>query len=211
MEYINLFKELGIFSIAMFFIQLILSKSADRKFEAYKMELDQRSKAFQNNLDTNLQLFKARMDLENFKSTKVYERQLNVIVDLHKKLVNLNMSMNEMTALFKQVRESFEKEDEERIQHVNASYNEFLRFYEEHKIFLPDNTISSLEKIRADYFSIFLDYTHGKQYGSMDKEARLKMSMTSERMKNDIQPSLKLLIDDFRYLLGPELRERGSL
>jgi hypothetical protein len=208
MEFLKLIKDIGIFSIAMYFIQLLLSKSADRKFEVYKVELEHSSKEFQNKLDTNLQLFKAKIDFENFKSTKVYERQLSVIVDLHSKLVQLNFSMREMTAIFKQVGESFEKEEEDRIRNTVSSYNEFLIFYEKHKIFLPDKTISSLDKIRDDYFSIFIDYTHGKKYASLDNEARLKMFNASERMKNEIQPSLKLLIDDFRFLLGPEIREK---
>ena len=78
MEIINLLRDLGIFGLAMWFIQLLLSKSADRKFESYKMELDHKSREFQATLDSKIELYRAELNLQNYKSTQIYERQLVV-------------------------------------------------------------------------------------------------------------------------------------
>jgi len=93
MEIINLLRDLGIFGLAMWFIQLLLSKSANRKFEAYKTELDSKTREFQATLDSKMELYKAELNLQNYKSTQIYERQLDVIIELHKKLVKLNREM----------------------------------------------------------------------------------------------------------------------
>ncbi len=64
MEIFNLLRDLGIFGLAMWFIQLLLSKSADRKFETYKTELDYKTREFQSTLDSKLELYRAELNLQ---------------------------------------------------------------------------------------------------------------------------------------------------
>jgi hypothetical protein len=201
----DVLKEIGVFGLAMWFIQLLITKSTDKKFELYKMELEHKTREFQSSIDNKFENYKAKLNLNNYKSTKIYEKQLDAIIDLHRKLANLHMAMQAMTALFKQVVDTFEKDEEIKIKKVIDTYNDFLLFYEENKIFLPEKTIEGLDKIRNDYYSAFIDYTHGKQYVSIDIEARSSMRQANEKVNNEISPNLKLLIEDFRRLIGGDI------
>ncbi len=42
-EILDLLRDLGVFGLAMWFIQMLLSKSADKKVESYKTELNQKN------------------------------------------------------------------------------------------------------------------------------------------------------------------------
>lgn len=161
MEIINLIRDLGIFGLAMWFIQLLLTKSADRKFESYKTQLDHKTREFQTTLDSNMELYRAELNFQNYRSTQIYEQQLNVIIDLHKKLTKLNRDMQEMTAFMKPVVKNAEQEETERIKNVGDSYNDFMLFYQDNLIFIPKKTVDQLESVRSDYFNSYMDYTFG--------------------------------------------------
>ena len=204
MEIINLLRDLGIFGLAMWFIQLLLTKSADRKFETYKTELDHKTREFQATLDTKMELYRAELNLQNYKSTKVYERQLNVIIDLHKKLTRLNREMQTMTAFMKPVINDAEQEETERIKNAGDAYNDFMHFFQDNLIFIPKHTVDKLNIIRDDYWSSFNDYTFGRNYGIRDKFTYEKSKEAGDRVREKTQPAVDQLITDFRQLIGVE-------
>jgi hypothetical protein len=90
MEIIGLLRDIGILGLAMWFIQHLLTKSADKKFESYKTELDQKTREFQTLLGSKLELYKYKLNLQNYKATQVYEKQLNIFIELHKRLRTMN-------------------------------------------------------------------------------------------------------------------------
>lgn len=184
MDIIELLKELGIFGTAMYFIQLMMSKSADRKFEAYKDELGQKTREFQVKLDTKLELYKSELNLRNYKSTKTYEKQLDSILTLNKKLSNLNRDMIAMTAFMKTIVKDAEKEELERINIAANRYNDFIKYFDGHKIFYPPKTVEKIEQIRNDFFTSYLDYTLGHELGFKDKETAQKAGRLAVEYKN---------------------------
>mgnify|MGYP000038166910 CR=1 FL=1 len=204
MEILNVLKDIGIFGLAMWFIQLLLSKSADRKFETYKTELDHKSREFQATLDSKMELYRAELNLHNYKSTQIYERQLNAVVELHRKLAKLNQAMREMTALMKLIVKDAEQEESDRINKAAEAYNDFLNFYMENQIFIPHETIAKVEKIKSDYFSSYHDYTIARQLRSSTNFSWEKSKEAGERVTEKIQPALDQLLLDFRELIGVE-------
>ena len=204
MEIINLLRDLGIFGLAMWFIQLLLTKSADRKFETYKTELDHKTREFQATLDSKMEVYRAELNLQNYKSTQVYERQLNVIIDLHKKLTRLNREMQIMTAFIKQIIKDAEQEETDRIKNAGEAYNDFMLFYQDNLIFIPKHTVDKLNIIRDDYWSSFNDYTFGRNYGIRDKFTWEKSKEAGDKVKEKIQPAVDQLVTDFRQLIGFE-------
>jgi len=204
MSIINLLRDIGVFGLAMWFIQLTLTKSADRKFETYKTELNHKTREFQALLDSKMEFYRAELNLQNYKSTQTYERQLNVIIDLHKKLSKLNREMQAMTAFIKEVHEDSEQEEAERIKKAGESYNDFMEFYLDNLIFIPKNTVDKLDSVRNDYFNSYMDYTLGRQFGTEPKFTYQKFKEASNRVKDKIQPAVNQLVIDFRELIGVE-------
>jgi hypothetical protein len=204
MGILNLLRDFGIFGLAMWFIQLLLTKSADRKFESYKTEIDHKTREFQVTLDSKMELYKAELNLQNYKSTQIYERQLNAIIDLHKKLIKLNREMQEMTIFMKAIVKDAESEETERIRKAGESYNEFILFYQDNLIFIPKKTVEQLESIRSDYFNSYHDYTFGRSFEKKDQFTYEMSKEAGNRVKEKIQPALNQLLVDFRHLIGVE-------
>lgn len=207
MEIIDLLRDLGIFGIAALFFQHLIKKSADRKFESYKTELDQKTREFQLTLDSKMELFRTELNLQNYKSTKVYERQLNVIIELHKKLIKLNREMQIMTAFLKPVHNDAEQEETDRIKNAADSYNDFMFFYQDNMIFLPEKTVEKLHEVRDDYWSSYNDYTFGHNYGIRSEFSFDKSVAAGERVRNKIQPAVDQLVMDFKLFLGVEIMD----
>src|SRR5690554_7557025 len=93
MEIIELLRDLGIFGLFMWFIQMLLSISASRQFEGYKNDLNKTLIEHKTLFDSRLELYKTELNLQNYKATKIYEQQLSIIIELHKKLLILNQEM----------------------------------------------------------------------------------------------------------------------
>lgn len=211
---LELLRDLGIFGLAMWFIQLLLSKSADRKFEMYKNELDQKTREFQALLDSKMELYKIELNLQNYKSTKIYEQQLSIIIDLHRKLRDLNCAMLEMTAGWKETtglsKEEILQKENEQIDSTAKTYNEFMTFYQDNLIFFPQKTVEKIDAIRAEYFSSFHNYTFSKKIG-ITSELTFKQAVeVSERVREVIQPAVVQLVNDFRNILGVNKNDKDE-
>lgn len=200
---LELLRDLGIFGIAAWSIQFLISKSADRKFETYKRELEQKTREFQAILDSKLELYKVELNLQNYKSTKIYEQQLTIIIDLHKKLVSLNNAMLEMTGWSEVTgmsQEVIQQKENEQIENTAKTYNEFISFYQENLIFFPKETVKKIDAIKSEYFSNFHNFTFSKRIKS-DFSFREAVEV-SKKVRDVIQPAIEQLVNDFRNILG---------
>ncbi len=204
MEIIYLLRDVGIFGLAMWFIQHLLTKSANRKIESYKTELDHKTREFQALLDSKIELYKAELNIQNYKSTKIYESQMKVIVELHKKLVTLSKEMQIMTTLLNQVIKDAETEEIERINNAGKAYYDFFNFFHENKIFLPQSINEKIHVISDDYWDSFNDYTFGKNYEFKSSFTYEKSIQASKKIRDQIQPAVDSLISHFRLLIGVE-------
>lgn len=202
----KLIGDLGVFGLALWFIQMLLSKSADRKFERYKTELDQKSREFQLFLDTKLETYKIELNLQNYKATKVYEQQLNIIIDLHKKLTVLSNKMAIIpVVLMKNITEKTnetEKKEIDTVSEAMIAYDNFLSFYQDNLMFFPQNIVDKINNITGEYSRNFISYVSKK---GTENEITFQQAFESgEKITNEIKQALDLLTHEFKNLLGVE-------
>ena len=202
----ELLGNIGVFGLAMWFIQMLLSKSADRKFEKYKSELDQKTNEFQFFLDSKLETYKNELNLQNYKATKIYEQQLTIIIEIHKKLTILNRKMAIIPlVLMKNIAERTEETEKKEIDAVSETiiaYDEFLSFYQDNLIFIPQNIVDKINSILNDYSQNVLSYVTKK---GTENEITFEQALASaKKIPSEIKQALDLLTFEFKSLLGVE-------
>lgn len=201
-----LIRDLGVFGLAMWFIQMLLSKSADKKFESYKTELDQKTKEFQFFLDSKLETYKIELTLQNYKATKVYEQQLDIIIELHRKLRILNSKMALISvALMKYIIEKTD-ENERKVndQFADAiiSYDDFFSFYQNNLIFIPQRIIDIISNVLGEYSRNIISYVERR--GTENDITFQQAYESSQKITNEIKQAIDLLSFEFKSLLGVE-------
>lgn len=204
MEWIKLFTDLGIFTIAGGFITYLLNNSSNRKLESYKSELEQESKNFQSVLDAKLESYKSELNIKSYKSTKVYEQQLSAIVTLYGYLSELNTSMLILTSAIKPGGSDFDADENKRIDAAANAYNTFNSFFNKNIIFFPDNLVSKIQLLRTEYTSSYTKHTLAFRMKSNSKNTFDEMISASEKVSGEIQDILKQIILDFKNLIGVE-------
>lgn len=212
-SWINVLKDLGIFSIAAFFIQRIINSSADRKLERYKQELDLQSRQYQSILDLSVEKFKGEIAIHSSQQNSLHERHLTIIHEMYMHLVELDSAMRNMTALIKPVYNDAEKEDQERIDRAQNAFKKYNNFFLFHKLYFKKDVCHLLEKIRKDYFSANWDYFEPKRLASFTggkptqegyKDAVRIANEASRKVTDEIPKTLDLLEIEFKKILGVE-------
>ncbi|WP_297090331.1 hypothetical protein [uncultured Draconibacterium sp.] len=206
MEIIELLRDLGIFGLFMWFIQMLLSKSASKQFETYKNELNKTLIEHQSLFDNRLELYKTELNLQNYKATKIYEQQLSIIIELHKKLLTLNQEMAIMIVVrMKNLTErTAESEDKDltQIAKTGAFYDDFLKFFQQNILFIPQDTADKIDLIIKEYISNILSLITKK--GTSDDLSFEEVNSLSIKLRTEIQEAIEVLKTDFRKLLGVE-------
>lgn len=206
MEIIELLRDLGIFGLFMWFIQMLLSKSASKQFENYKNELNKTLIEHQSLFDNRLELYKTELNLQNYKATKIYEQQLSIIIELHKKLLTLNQEMAVMIVLrMKYLTErTTESEDKDlaQIAKTGAFYDDFLKFFQQNILFIPQDTADKIDLIIKEYISNILSLITKK--GTSNDLSFEEVNALSIKLRTEIQEAIEVLKTDFRKLLGVE-------
>ena len=206
MEIINLLRDLGVFGLFMWFIQMLLSKSASKQFESYKNELNKTLIEHQSIFDNRLELYKTELNLQNYKATKIYEQQLSIIIDLHKKLLTLNQEMAvmiivRMKHLTEKTTESEEK-DLGQIAKTGAFYDDFLKFFQQNILFIPQDTANKIDSIIKEYISNILSLITKK--GTSNDLSFEEVNALIIKLSTEIKEAIEVLKTDFRKLLGVE-------
>ncbi|HND86135.1 MAG TPA: hypothetical protein PLU50_10020, partial [Pseudobdellovibrionaceae bacterium] len=120
---------------------------------------------------------------------------------LYEKIVDLDFAMADLTRVFKEVKEDYKKEEAQRIETVRLSYNNFLKYYQGHKIYFQVATCKILDELVNNYFSVFWDYTYSARSGHFDPEIAKR---PYDKMQTDI-PIIKSQIEaDFRKFFGED-------
>ena len=206
MEIIELLRDLGVFGLFMWFIQMLLSKSASRQFEGYKNDLNKTLIEHQTLFDSRLELYKTELNLQNYKATKIYEQQLSIIIELHKKLLTLNQEMAvmiivRMKNLTEKTAESEEK-DLSQIAKTGAYYDDFLKFFQQNILLIPQDTADKIDLIIKEYVSNILNLITKK--GTTEDLSFDEVQSLGLKLRTEIKEAIEILKIDFRKLLGVE-------
>lgn len=206
MEIIDLLRDLGIFGMFMWFIQMLLSKSASKQFEGYKNELNKTLIEHQSLFDNRLELYKTELNLQNYKATKIYEQQLSIIIELHKKLLTLNQEMAVMIIVrMKNLMEKTAESEEKDLSHIaktGAFYDDFLKFFQQNILFIPQDTADKIDLIIKEYVSNILNLIMKK--GTTEDLSLEEVQSLGLKLRTEIKETIEILKIDFRKLLGVE-------
>ena|SRR6218665_107317 len=176
----------------------------DRKYESYKREfdskpellkgeLDRQAREFQNLLDSKMELCRSELNFHSYKSTKIYDRQLNVMVDLYVMLVKLHRYMLYITRYPTGV-----EEERERRKNADNLLNDFDNHYFNNSILLPKTMADKMESLRAGYLDNYVTYAIGN-----DNKKQEKLDKIHKKIE-DMKPSLDQLAEDFRRFIAAE-------
>lgn len=184
-------------------LQTTINLYLNKRFESYKVELQTKSQEYKLGLDKSLEEHKSILNLSNLKQGKLHDLRLNIISDLYQKLVVLNRNMLEITATIKLVSEDPEKEEGQRLSNTADSFNDFVKFYQERKIYFSINTCKKIDELQTEFFAIFYDYSFNERYNiPFTRERYEELQKLSERTRNEVQEILNNIGTDFRSLLG---------
>ncbi len=186
----------------------IFTHSIDKRYAAYELELSYKSEGYKSELDRRLQEHKAHLDLLLIKASRFHDKRLEIIAELYKRIVDLDMNMNIMTAKVKSVtldKEIDDKAERERINAAGNTYNDFLDFYSTKRIFFSETTCTLIEDLKSKYFDSLWDYDYVNKWSSLDSTMNIDIAKeVYDKVHKEIPSVLKLLEQDFRSMINVE-------
>ena len=133
-------------------------------------------------------------------------QQLSIIIELHKKLLTLNQEMAvmiivRMKHLTEKTTESEEK-DLGQIAKTGAFYDDFLKFFQQNILFIPQDTANKIDSIIKEYISNILSLITKK--GTSNDLSLEEVNALIIKLSTEIKEAIEVLKTDFRKLLGVE-------
>ncbi|PGH38378.1 MAG: hypothetical protein CRN43_15505 [Candidatus Nephrothrix sp. EaCA] len=150
--------------------------------------------------------YQSKLDFHSYRSTKIYDRQLNVIVDLHGMLVKLHGSIMWMTRLTHVSYKGGDEDEKERRKNVDNFFNDFDTYYFNNLILLPKTTADKIQCLRESYHRNSVAYIFAKDTKPELSKWQERHDQLEKIHKNieDMQPSLDQLAEDFRSFIAAE-------
>lgn len=212
MDWIQLVRDVTISGIVLYFIQRIIDSYTNKKVEKYKQELEFTIRNHQLNLDTDLERYKAEMNLHIGRQNSLHDKRAAIIDAIYQKLVMLDSSMKNMTGIHPIAPgQDAQKEDDERVQRAIDAYVEYNNYFLLHKLYFSIPISELLEKIRNEYYSANYDFaslkrlqafTRGKMTDHGYQDAVNKVQSSSNKIREEIPKILIELESEFRKMLG---------
>lgn len=171
-----------------------------KDIKKFEVELQSKSSAAIVNLKSELHLAAIEHQV---RFSKLHEKRAEVIADLYKHLVEAMWETESFVSPMKWIGEPSKKE-----KYITAMRKiaEFFRFFDQHRIYLPEKVCESLqafiENLRspAIEFGVYLEFEHLEEHTAKEKrEAWLK---AWNLVKNDIPKAKQELESEFRGILG---------
>lgn len=176
MDWQSLTQYLFSFSIVVSAISWVAKKIGDhyleRRFAAYEKELELNAKKTQFDLD-----------LYFFKNSKLHEKHLDIISTLYGYMVVMEREMSRLTALVKIINENPENENKERYMRASRTFNVFLEFYTENRIFFSKPICDSIDALLENLSDCFSEYNI---YQYFKEEGELNLGVESAKKAHDI-------------------------
>lgn len=212
---VDFFKILGIASASLIAIvgligylaRKILDQVLSKDLEKFKLELQNENQKSKLVFDKQMESYKTKLSVANSRQVQLYTKRSEIIETLYKKLVNLNSSMLNLTALMRNVtgkdEETIQKEEFERIQKAAIDGNDFFDFYQKNKIYFKESTCALIEKIQAGMKQSHSDYSFRYLWGVPPSEMTHEMTKKSSEYVRTVFPDLLHTLEvEFRTSIG---------
>ncbi|MCC5937538.1 MAG: hypothetical protein JJU34_09660 [Lunatimonas sp.] len=141
----------------------------------------------------------------------LHQERAKVILELYKKLVELNSAMVDWTNFMHPVIEDGEKESQERTKRANLALHDFRNFYLLNKLFFPKSLCAYIEDVFKEYWDKGWDFGYrqerlrsGQLTDDYYKEYLEDMSRISKELKTNLPQKIDELETKFRKLLNVE-------
>ena len=189
-------------------IQENIKSELNIKLEEHKIKLNE-------NLALKIEPIKSELSKNNIthqiQFSYLHQERSKVIVDLYKKLVELQSAMIDWTSFLHLIQEDAEKEAKERTDRANEAFTEFRNFYIPNKLFFQKTFCETLDKITEDYWSKAWDYGYkegqiksGTVSADFYRNYSTEMSAIRDEIKREIPKKITEIEDKFREMLNVE-------
>lgn len=185
LEALKILGQLGVFGIAAYWIQKQIDKSSQKRLEEYKSTLF----------------------ILQSKGTSLHEKRFEIIESLYAKLVDLEISMMNLTNPVKFTNDY--KSTQAAL--VEKSYDDLQSFhfyFEKNKIYFNEATCKFIDDIQNAFYGAMGDYNyhrileaHEETDRELIKDARQRMMNAYKSVKDEIPKLRTVLENEFRKIL----------
>jgi hypothetical protein len=210
-ELIELLKDLGIFGFIIWGVQSIINKSASKKMENFRNEMEFKTRKLQSELDVERDKLKLQIEEIKYKNSKLHDKQGEVIETLYKNLVLLSRSIRRYTAFVKLVpinEEERNQEERQQLTDIEENFAKFSEYFELNRIYFTEEMCKSIEDLSSIYNEKMHDYIFPKDLikRGMEpieiKEEIKKSHEAANFFQREIPGRLKIIEDEFRKILN---------
>jgi len=204
----QLLTDLGIFGIVVaglsWTARHISQYFIDRRFAAYKSELQQSAQQYKLELEHDLEKHRSRLQFEYLKHSRIHERRLEVVAELYELLFHLDKAMRTTTAqLRRSTGEDWETLRQREMKDAIEAYKSFVDYFSMHRLFLSQESCDLLEKLKDEYLETYRLGTFGDRYSEVPSDHLRDLSQkASDKIQTQV-PTLKSKLEqEFRQEIG---------
>jgi len=188
----------------------IITESVKKDFkesiELYKSKLNEE-------LSLKIEPIKSELSKQNISHqiqfSFLHQERAKVLIELYKKLHELQSAMADWTAVIQPVKEDADKEREERAIRANAALVDFKNFYIPNKIFFTKSFCESIDEILKEYWDKGWNFgwaqariLEGNLPADYFKDYSKELSEISKEIREKIPPKILELEDKIRSILN---------
>jgi hypothetical protein len=180
----------------------LLEKLIARDTKRFESDLKAKSDFAIEHLKSELQL---KTIEHQVRFSRLHEKRANVIAELYGHLVE---TLWEAESFLSPMEWAGEPSKEEKHRIAMEKLVEFFRFFDKHRIYLPEGVCGSLEKLALEVrshvinFGVYVRF-HDQSLNDHTREQKEKAWNEGwDAIKNQVPQARKLLEDEFRALLG---------
>jgi len=185
----------------------LLDKLIVRDTKQFESDLKAKSDATIEHLKNELQLNAIEHQV---KFSRLHEKRANVIAELYAHLVEM---LWEAESFLSPMEWAGEPKKDEKHRSAMTKVIEFYRFFDKHRIYLPEDVCQSLEKLLMDvrshviHFGVYVKY-HDSSINDRTREDKSKAWTEGwDAIKNQVPFARQQLENEFRLLLGAAPRD----
>lgn len=180
----------------------------------FSKQLEEHKSNLNEELSHKIEPLKAELSKNNIthqiQFSFLHQERAKVILDLYKKLVELQSAMVNWTNFMHPVIQDAEKEAKERVERANLAFNDFRNFYLLNKLFFPKSFCEAFDNILDEYWNKLWDF--GFKEGMIRENRSItddfyrnlikEMSEISKELKEKIPERIAEIENKFREMLN---------
>lgn len=192
----------ALIAVLAFAGKTLLEKLIARDTKRFESDLKSKSDFAIEHLKNELQL---KTIEHQVRFSRLHEKRANVIAELYGHVVE---TLWEAESFLSHMEWAGEPSKEEKHRTAMGKLVEFFRFFDKHRIYLPEAVCGSLEKLALEVrshvikFGVYVRF-HEQSLNDYTREQKEKAWNEGwDAIKNQVPQARKLLEDEFRALLG---------